>query len=76
MLIKLNCGENAEEEWCILEFQGELLGDLACSAEVGEILEIKVCITPALSPHLRHPLHIAPHTLLTTLFYCVSTTGK
>lgn len=43
MLIKLRCGdEGAADEWCILEFQGELLGDMQPGSNVGEILEIKV----------------------------------
>ena len=45
MLVKLNCPDGVEEEeWCILEFQGELLGDMHPGANVGEILEIKVSL--------------------------------
>jgi len=43
MLIKLSCdGGRSDDEWCILEFQGELLGDMAPGAPVGDIIEIKV----------------------------------
>jgi hypothetical protein len=45
MLIQLkNCEEvTGNAEWCILEFQGELLGDMQPGSNVGELLEIKVC---------------------------------
>ena len=43
MLIKINSDDTtSEDEWCILEFQGELLGDMHCGANVGELIEIKV----------------------------------
>ena len=42
--MKLQCEDSGDNEWCIVEFQGELLGDLAPCAEVGEVLAIKVRI--------------------------------
>lgn len=29
MLVQIKNGENSKNEWCLLEFQGEILGDLA-----------------------------------------------
>lgn len=43
MLIQLKCEEGSgADEWCILEFQGELLGEMGPGAHVGELIEVKV----------------------------------
>ena len=43
MLIDISVpGSTSGAEWCLLEFQGEFLGDIAPGVELGEILEIKV----------------------------------
>jgi hypothetical protein len=39
MIIQITNGENREKEWCMLEFQGEILGDLQGN-DLGQ-LEIK-----------------------------------
>jgi hypothetical protein len=39
MIIQITNGENREMEWCMLEFQGEILGDLQGN-DLGQ-LEIK-----------------------------------
>ncbi len=44
MLVRLEGGSTANNEWCLLEFQGEIIGDLAGN-ELGriEIKEVKWC---------------------------------
>lgn len=39
MLVQILNGENGKNEWCLLEFQGEILGDLAGN-DLGQ-LELK-----------------------------------
>lgn len=59
-MIKLNCSDGAdEEEWCILEFQGELLGDMHPGANVGEILEIKVSFRAELATFQLTAIYLA-----------------
>ncbi len=45
MLVKISGECGSETEWCLLEFQGELLGCLEPNAAVGD-LELKVCNLP------------------------------
>ena len=45
MLVKLCCSEHGLSEWCLLEFQGEIVGDVV-GQQLGfiEIKKVPVCI--------------------------------
>jgi hypothetical protein len=45
MYVKISNGEGKTCEWCLLEFQGEILGELAGN-ELGQ-LELKEVIAPS-----------------------------
>jgi hypothetical protein len=41
MLIRLQSNDNIDEEYCLLEFQGELVGELP-GAEIGQLVVLEV----------------------------------
>ena len=48
MLIKITNGDNSSNEWCLLEFQGEILGDLAGN-DLGQLVVKEVSLQYFLS---------------------------
>ena len=46
MLIRIN-GCSDQEEWCILEFQGDLVGNISPNVDIGSIA-IEVCVIIAI----------------------------